>query len=1127
MVKSAIELLKNNTNIQRYVFPTGKSIVDSCRTIEQRRELCGEGGRINGTCTMGTGIYESYKREECDTKIQLNLESSVNFNGKIDIFPSRVSPDNPEEGELFCLQPNTANRCDSIIVFGESLSDCQLSNAYRCDSAIGVSYTKDRTGNYTLIALGKGGDEATGFQDSPNIFLVEEGGKRFFGGNKDDMFVLRGSKVTGVLHGGVGSNTIDLGGFALESESLLVDLFRIGDLNWENINNILGREGRKDVINCSSDIKYIDGRGGKDKNAQDIVYVGPNAYSHNDEVKIAIKPYTTIDNFYSQGKFTYIIHQGKGGASINLDRSPGKHSFLFNYTVQNIKAISFSGMTAEFTFLSSSNLNKISIFSKSAEVHYALRDGTEIRVDNKGNSYALQNTDKPIDEIIRDYPAIANRLNMTIAVQSHNESIIIGNGKHEVLYNDPKYNSHLIGNGGENIYVIAPAQKEINIYDVDEESSIDTVDLRDVVKGIRGVLSTKDNSLAVSQDEDDLLIELELTQLEAKILRDSLVKVPVVRLKNGTQWYQKLHVILNNAPMQLERTDNHWKVTPIPLTFNDNTKIAAITAKDIEGRHRLIVDKQVGEYIFSRLRDDLMIVSDPNLGEGNAFIMLLSDFYQEPKMEILSIEFKDTIILLQEKTKEINEAVVFCPRILQINEKFSVNSSDMLSHYDCLKFNSDKILLSRLNNSLLLLSDKGTVLISDYVYGKWNLPIELNNSIIKPGEFRERADNPSSFKYYQPDEEGLQIYHNQPNNKNDIGLIDFKDKSILDFEVKVVKNSLVLSHRNNTIVKVENWNNYPPARKMAFAFNDTVLYNAKCIVSNCDPKDIVEEFKKEKAKLVKDSTRRHRRHHIRHEHNHRGHRNHRLPIKEVTSGAARSSSWINVFANSIVDAVKGVSRFISSPFKPAIDMQPSKAMTTQSIDTNGTLLLLDVFIRKITGQKYVSTADQPTISLQEAECHASDIINGFEKVLKETAVKSGISVTNLNFDPIKPQSAIVGQLRNGKFSEISKILYSSAKQACPECKQTKRFLGRLETCIEGFLDKKELSSIGQKLRIEEVKQIRKQELCSSANFITDNLTTVSLANTSRSESQLPEKTDDKPRTCLNDPTVNKQLQRSL
>ncbi len=39
-------------------------------------------------------------------------------------------------------------------------------------------------------------------------------------------------------------------------------------------------------------------------------------------------------------------------------------------------------------------------------------------------------------------------------------------------------------------------------------------------------------------------------------------------------------------------------------------------------------------------------------------------------------------------------------------------------------------------------------------------------------------------------------------------------------------------------------------------------------------------------------------------------------------------------------------------------MEPSKAITVQGIDNNGVLLLLDVFIRKITGQKYISTVVQ-------------------------------------------------------------------------------------------------------------------------------------------------------------------------
>ncbi len=43
--------------------------------------------------------------------------------------------------------------------------------------------------------------------------------------------------------------------------------------------------------------------------------------------------------------------------------------------------------------------------------------------------YAIQNTNKTIDEIIESYPAIANKLNMTIAVQDGDESILVGYGK--------------------------------------------------------------------------------------------------------------------------------------------------------------------------------------------------------------------------------------------------------------------------------------------------------------------------------------------------------------------------------------------------------------------------------------------------------------------------------------------------------------------------------------------------------------------------------------------------------------------------------------------------------------------------------------------------------------------------
>ncbi len=206
--------------------------------------------------------------------------------------------------------------------------------------------------------------------------------------------------------------------------------------------------------------------------------------------------------------------------------------------------------------------------------------------------------------------------------------------------------------------------------------------------------------------------------------------------------------------------------------------------------------------------------------------------------------------------------------------------------------------------------------------------------------------------------------------------------------------------------------------------------------------------------------RKRRHHHGDHSHHHSGEQKHlqreersvRLELKrnsrgiesvdsaiennQATNGASKLSSWTNAFDH-IVDAVKGVSQFISSPFKAAIGMkhsQPSKAETTQGIDANGTLLLLDMFIRKITGQKYISTVDQPTISLPEAVFYASDIINGFEKAVEQAASKSGMSMHRLNINFVGMEKEIAGKIMSGKFNEISGILNSYVEKALPNRK---------------------------------------------------------------------------------------------
>nr|WP_253309125.1 ankyrin repeat domain-containing protein [Rickettsia endosymbiont of Ceutorhynchus assimilis] len=195
----------------------------------------------------------------------------------------------------------------------------------------------------------------------------------------------------------------------------------------------------------------------------------------------------------------------------------------------------------------------------------------------------------------------------------------------------------------------------------------------------------------------------------------------------------------------------------------------------------------------------------------------------------------------------------YCSHSLKVDGRFSVNGTDLLNHHNCFTFDSDKVLFLKLNNDLLLLSDRGALSISDYyssAHKNWDLSIELNDRIMEPEEFGERADDFSSFRYYKPDEQGLQIYHNQPINNNDIGLVDFRDKSILGFDMEVADDSLVISYGNSTIAKVESWSNYQPAREMMFAFNDTIVSNSRCIVSICNSEDVIVKFNKEKAVLL-------------------------------------------------------------------------------------------------------------------------------------------------------------------------------------------------------------------------------------------------------------------------------------
>ncbi|QCB62655.1 hypothetical protein EJB00_03430 [Wolbachia endosymbiont of Drosophila mauritiana] len=581
---------------------------------------------------------------------------------RTDIRWSRARPDNPSGGKLFCFSQGNDEPAPSY-------------GSYLCENAIGLSNNKIE--GYTLIDLGEGKDYARGFKDSQNIFVVNDGSKEYYGGNKNDIFILQGDLIGGSLYGEDGIDTLDLTGFA--HGVVTVDVYlnaNIGitvykhhgyhSFKINSVERVFGRKVEGDHIFSACETKFVDGNGGAEDQL-DYVQIENNDCVY--DIQVIIKPYTEIDNMALKGNFSYILPSQNGSASVKLlTNLESNHRFTFGYVLADVQSIDVEDQNSiRFNFFSkviNSNFSISISYNIMNNIIYQLKDSAEIKVGKERNLYAIQSTNKTIDEIIESYPAIANKLNMTIAVQSVNEYILVGHEKCEVLQNNPIHNSHLIKNGGENIYVITIASgkqrydhsifsiPEVNIYNLDKGSSIDTLDLRKVIKIIQqDDLRVHIGLPRIYQDGNDLLVKL-----EAEFGQSFPAEVLMVRLKDGLNWYEKLHIISNNIPMKIS---SELELKPLPLIFEKDKEIIVVTGQDVEEGTELIISRKGENYRFVRSNDnDLMITNafDSTITRDDFCSITLSEFYKTPKMKTLSIKFADKGIVLRDHEKEINAA---------------------------------------------------------------------------------------------------------------------------------------------------------------------------------------------------------------------------------------------------------------------------------------------------------------------------------------------------------------------------------------------------------------------------------------------------------------------------------------
>ncbi|XP_065208675.1 uncharacterized protein LOC135837361 [Planococcus citri] len=177
----------------------------------------------------------------------------------------------------------------------------------------------------------------------------------------------------------------------------------------------------------------------------------------------------------------------------------------------------------------------------------------------------------------------------------------------------------------------------------------------------------------------------------------------------------------------------------------------------------------------------------------------------------------------------------------------------------------------------------------------------------------------------------------------------------------------------------------------------------------------------------------------------------------VHSGDSGINAWYTWLQNSVYKYLGD-----SSAGQNKTSFDSSKSLLGAGYDTNGTLLLADLLIRNATGRKFARSKNHVELSPLEVQGDAISIVSQFENLLKKAAVESGIRVKDVNFDPIEVQTMVIDQLRKGRFSKISQVLYSYVS-ANTDFNHDAEFLNNLKHRLEKSFDVK---SIPKKMTVQ-------------------------------------------------------------
>jgi uncharacterized protein YjbI with pentapeptide repeats len=673
LVQQGLMYLKQHPWLQRYIFPSAKiGIADSCLPLFYKNIICLIEKLFIGECTS----IEAFMQHDCNKHFQIDLDNQIILTRKrANITWGRAQPDTPHAGELICFSAEPGELAPA---------------SFYCKNAIGIADKTIKPRNVTFIDVGEGEDQVLGFMNSPNIIAANNGLKSLEGGDQDDLFILQGNSISGYIDGGEGINTLELADFAKAQQRLYVNIeynylgnetYDYTNLHIINLQRVLGRREKADTIYSACDSLYIEGRGGENRTLQDHILI-PAKRCSEQPLHLVIAPNTQVENHALQGNFSYFFPRATGIAQLALHG--GYHRVFFNYTLQELERLAVTPLISpelddsktHFYFSAQKTLDvseaniaakkfNITLQDGNAQITYVLNDKTEIK-RGKQHIYIMQGSQLTVKTIVQNYPAIANKLNCFIVVHAlaFNEIIMIGHGQHDILSNDPiARKSHLIGNAGENIYLINPPTEnktriDVMLYRVHNDSTIDTLDLRPVTHWLHTLSHRKPDLFMLALERDLRLI------LHAKPPGSDPQSHPLIRitLKNAlaTDWYKYLHVIQDHAPLRITRRNwGPWAFVPEPLIIDASKKIIVISAHDVEKNTRVIISQRMGS--LSYIRDgeelaDLIITNVASKREEDFCTLILKDFYRAIDLHTLILQFADQTVTLMSELPRIRQA---------------------------------------------------------------------------------------------------------------------------------------------------------------------------------------------------------------------------------------------------------------------------------------------------------------------------------------------------------------------------------------------------------------------------------------------------------------------------------------